>query len=252
MNTFTNTTNYSLINIENLVQWQLYDADVDAVMPWFTHPFLQVLKSWDLSDKNILEFGSGRSTRWLRARAKWVDSVETDPAWIEKIKDECEEFDNGRIMWCPDPKDPNVYLLKPFFRYGNPAKGVRGFPVHYDIIIDDGIHRNEVLEFAIKYFEAIKGGIIICDNWQQYGVWMSPAAAEMVKPYKGFIYEQEDHTDNDGVNKWKTAFWIIPPKIPIQFVVNNIDPYDGKKIDRWVNDETSLLPKLKSDDSDNS
>ena len=51
-----------------LVEWQVIDEN-GLVMPWWTHPFLDVLKTWNLSNKNWLEFGGGKSTTWLRSKS---------------------------------------------------------------------------------------------------------------------------------------------------------------------------------------
>jgi len=66
---------------------------------------------------------------------------------------------------------------------------------------------------AVDYFtKRDKGGIFICDNWVQSFVWLSPKAEEIMKPYEVHAFEQKDHTNNDGVNKWKTVYWEFPAK----------------------------------------
>lgn len=47
---------------KELVEWQLQEENTGLIYPWWTHPFLEVLKTWDLSKVNWLEFGGGRST----------------------------------------------------------------------------------------------------------------------------------------------------------------------------------------------
>lgn len=76
----------------------------------------------------------------------------------------------------------------------------------YNIVVVDGILRNSCLEKALSMPRPL---LLIADNWIQSGVWMSPAAEALMAPYKAYMFEQSDHTDNDGVNKWKTVFWLL-------------------------------------------
>jgi predicted O-methyltransferase YrrM len=80
--------------------------------------------------------------------------------------------------------------------------------IDFNIIVVDGILRNECLQHAIKLLSK-KGGIIIADNWQQDFVWLSPAAEDLMKPYERKIFVQPDHTNHEG-NAWKTAIFTIP------------------------------------------
>ena len=86
------------MNTSELVEWQIRDENV-LVMPWWTHPFLDVLKTWNVSDKNWLEFGGGRSTAWLRSKAKWVDTIDASEEWAHQSKIDCESnnLTNGEL-----------------------------------------------------------------------------------------------------------------------------------------------------------
>jgi hypothetical protein len=195
-----------MIRIDNLVQWQIHSPEDDAIFPWFTHPCLDWLKQQDFSRKRVLEFGAGRSSRWWRKKAAWVTSIDTSHEWSEMVAQECAEFNNGALIYLPinegDQERAWEYL----------SAGDEYGP--YEVIVNDGILRTDVCESAIGYFAgSISGGypgILICDNWSQSGVWMSPKAEQLMQPYERLIFEQADHTDNDGVNKWKTAVFFIP------------------------------------------
>lgn len=183
--------------IQDLVQWQRQGSD-GIVQPWFTHPCLDEIEKWDVKDKKILEFGAGRSTKWWRSRSKWVTSIEANPQWAMDVEHDCHGLDNGLVIL----KEINEGDQSRVNEYVN--AGALWSP--YDIIINDGILRTEVCEYAIKHFSTHKG-ILIADNWIQSFVWMSPLAEEIMKPFRYEVYEQSDHTDNDGVNKWKTAIF---------------------------------------------
>ena len=53
-------------------------------IPWYTYPAIDFLLLRDYRDKNILEFGSGQSTLWWAARAKFVLSLEEDPHSVRR------------------------------------------------------------------------------------------------------------------------------------------------------------------------
>ena len=189
------------MNTSELVEWQKY-APNGLVYPWWVHDFLDVLETWDLSDKIWLEFGGGRSTSWLRSKCKWVDTIDANTTWANQATSDClnAQLNNGRII-AKDLPDGVQDRKKEFFDL---------IPDYqYDIISVDGIWRYECLEWALSHFKG-RGGIIIADNWQQSYVWMSEVAAELMKPYKIHVFEQANHTNNDGVNKWKTVYWEIP------------------------------------------
>jgi hypothetical protein len=189
------------MNTAELVQWQKY-APNGLVYPWFTHPFLDVLEAWDLSKHTILETGAGRSTAWWRSQAKWVDSIEATDEWQYQITKDCSDagLNNGRLFCTVTPDGVQERKQEYFDLIPN--------DLHYDIVVVDGIWRYEMLQWALDHFKKT-GGMIIADNWIQSYVWLSPPAEELMKPYKANVFEQTDHTDNDGINKWKTAYWII-------------------------------------------
>ena len=184
------------LRVDNLVEWQLIDESVAAVAPWFTHPFLHVLKDWDLSNKRVLEFGGGRSTRWWRTRAKWVTTIDTNVEWANEIERDCEGLNNGVLISLPINEGDQSRSLE----YVN-AGDAHG---PYDIVIVDGILRYECLQKALSIPRPLT---VIADNWQQAFVWISPPSAELMAPFEIHSFEQENHTNNDGVNKWKTVYW---------------------------------------------
>ena len=184
------------MNTPELVEWQLYDESADAVFPWFTHPMLEILKTWDLKDKRIAEFGGGRSTKWWRKKSKWVTTIDTNIGWIEQINDECYGLENGVLLHAPINEGSEEYAdlyCNAIDKYGP-----------YDIVVVDGILRNNCLKKALSMPRPLT---LIADNWFQSFVWLSEAAVELMKPYPINVFEQENHTNNDGINKWKTAYW---------------------------------------------
>ncbi len=189
------------MNTSELVEWQKI-APNGLVYPWWTHPFLEELERWDLSGKRWLEFGAGRSTAWLRSKCNCVDSIEANLEWALQAKRDCEaaELFNGHIF-AKQLADGVQGTAHEYFDLV-PRGTV------YDIISVDGIWRNECLQWAIDHFKG-RGGILIADNFDQDFVWISPAAVELMKPYKEFVFYQPDHTNHEG-KQWNTRYWIIP------------------------------------------
>jgi hypothetical protein len=189
------------MNTSELVEWQILDSENGLVMPWWTHPFLEVLKSWDLSNSIMLETGSGRSASWLRKKCKWVDSVESSDEWALQIDQDCKAngLTNGRLFFkfVPDgvPERMHEYfeLIPKDYQY--------------DIISIDGLYRTEMIEWAINHFKG-RTGIIIVDNLDQDFVWISPKAMELLEPYEGHIFIQPDHINHEG-KPWNTRYYII-------------------------------------------
>lgn len=185
---------------EELVEWQIRDSN-GMILPWWTHPFLDELKKWDLSDKALLEFGAGKGTAWLRHRSKWVDSIESDLAWYAKAQYQCDKYSlrNGAIYAAQLP-DGVQERKSEYFSLIPEGK-------QYDIISVDGIWRYECLQWAIDHFKG-RAGIIIADNWQQDFVWISEAAEALMAPYPIHRYFQPGHVNHAG-KPWNTVYWEI-------------------------------------------
>lgn len=189
---------------KELVEWQLQEEGTGLIYPWWSHSFLDVLKTWDLSKITWLEFGAGRSTAWLRSKCFWVDSIEANPEWAAIAEQECTDnyFSNGRV-YSKQINEGHPELIPEYFSL-IPSDG------KYNIISVDGIYRTECLQFAIDHL-SVNGGILIADNFDQDYVWISPKAIEIMKPYEEYTFIQENHTNNEG-KKWNTRYWIIPKK----------------------------------------
>lgn len=45
------------MNTSELVEWQRIDLTCGLVEPWLTHPFMDMVKHWDLATTTVLETG---------------------------------------------------------------------------------------------------------------------------------------------------------------------------------------------------
>lgn len=196
--------------MRELVRWQKIDPSNNLVFPWFTHPLLDVLETWDLKDKVVLEYGGGRSTAWWRKKCDFVVTIESKIEFYLKIAEECweEGLPNGIVNYRPvaegDQEMKNVYVKA----YQTKAKNFN-IDIHYDLVVVDGILRYECMQEGISLLSD-RGGILIVDNWDQDG-FVCPACVELVQSYDGHIFPQPGHTDHHG-NCWKTAYFKIPAR----------------------------------------
>lgn len=176
-----------------LVQWQKLDEN-GVCFPWFTHPFLEVLDTWDLKDKVVLEYGGGKSTLWWASRAKQVFTIETSVDWMAEIY----SYNAKNVTMFPRQVNEGDQTKVDYYT---------GIPegCYPDIVVIDGVLRHECLLKALTLPRPI---IIIHDNWQQDG-FVCPASEEVMKEFKIHNFIQENHTDNHG-RKWATAYWNIP------------------------------------------
>lgn len=117
-------------------------------IPWFTYSSIDFLDSRITNDLTLFEFGSGNSTLFFSKKVKKDISVEHNKEWydfINKIKPSNVEL----VLTKSD--SVNDYLS-----YFNNLKD------KLDIIIVDGLHRNECLINAIDKLS--NKGIVILDD----------------------------------------------------------------------------------------
>lgn len=93
----------------------------------------------------VLEFGMGGSTQVLAQVARHLTSIETDPEWLKRTRNNLETL---KI-------DPSKYDLKPYFKWPDAVKGLE-----FDFIFVDGVDEMR-FPFAIMAFPLLKiGGVL--------------------------------------------------------------------------------------------
>lgn len=188
-----------MINQTELCFGQKIDPKTWHLFPWFTHGALDVLDEMDLSDKNILEWGSGSSTVWFAAKAKSVVSIEANSKWYGDV---IRELNQHNLFH-------KVSLILRKTNEGDQSKidyyteVPEGFKP--DIVVVDGILRYECI---LKALTLPRPFILIVDNWQQDYVFMCPSAEVALNGYSCRKFIQPDHTEHEG-NPWCTAIFEI-------------------------------------------
>lgn len=117
-------------------------------IPWFSYPFIDFLTPRLTKDLVLFEFGSGSSTSFFAERVKQVISIEHNKEWFEIVN---KTKPNNVKLILTDSDSVDDYL-----NYFNNLKG------KVDIVIVDGLHRNECL---LNAFEKLsENGVIILDD----------------------------------------------------------------------------------------
>jgi hypothetical protein len=183
----------------DLLFGQRIDETCGLLEPWLTNPAMDEIKSWDLSDKVVMEYGSGSSTVWWAEKAKLIYAVDHNLEWFERVQ---RELDNLKLK-------QKAALLYVQTHEGDQSterdKYVNGFSAMTspDIVVVDGVHRYECIVKALTFKRPLT---LIIDNWQQDYIFICPSAAELLKEYKGQLFVQEDHTHHEG-HPWTTGIW---------------------------------------------
>jgi predicted O-methyltransferase YrrM len=171
---------------------QYLDETCNLYFPWFTKPFLDVLKTWDLSKANIFEFGSGHSTLWFASKCKSLISIEHDPDFYFVVRREVDKLKFKNIEYNFYPME-HTYIN---FINKNDKK--------YDCIIIDGAWRNECGLEAISHLKS--GSILILDNANQKscGEDNTPIFKALENSeHFSFLHPWHIHGD------WRTDYWKI-------------------------------------------
>lgn len=156
-------------------EWRYRDSETKMPYPWYVRPVIQMLDAMNLKDKKVFEYGVGDSTLWYRSRGAIVSGVDHDSQWADKLD----------AVFCADSID------YPYCLSGHKE---------YDIIVIDGIARDECLPIAINYL--MEDGFIIIDNFEQIDVephWPLTRACIKDNNLKLEIFKEPNHPT------WQTA-----------------------------------------------
>ncbi len=116
-------------------------------IPWYTYPAIEFIENKINTNFRVFEYGSGNSSLWWSERVTQVISMESDANWFEYIKKNM-------------PSNVELYLIEDDLEY---ASAINQYEDHYfDVIIIDGINRNQCAEFALSKIK--DQGFIIFDN----------------------------------------------------------------------------------------
>jgi hypothetical protein len=121
-------------------------------LPWYTYSAISYLRSIDLRDKHVFEYGAGNSSFFWAQQAASVTSVEHHPGWAETVRK--GKRPNQEILLVED-RDAYVAAIR--------ARGRK-----YGVIVVDGERRHSCAREALAHLE--DDGLIVLDNadwWPQ-------------------------------------------------------------------------------------
>jgi len=165
--------------LECQLEWRYYDTPSNLIMPWYTLPTLQWLKSIDISNWKVFEYGAGYSTIWWRLHAKEIISIDNSRDWALAI---------GAIH----EEEKNEYITE------------MSLCGQFDCVIVDGAWREDCARFAKDYIKS--GGYMIIDNFGQedFPQDYCDRISEDLKEWTREVYKQENHS------QWVTAVFKKP------------------------------------------
>ncbi len=117
-------------------------------IPWFVYSFLSFLTPRIRKDMTVFEYGAGHSTLWWADRVHQVTSVESNPAWFARIKEN-----------LPTHVCLTHQVIEPTGQY---AQAILSTPSLYDIIVIDGRDRIRCAHYAVQRLKP--NGVILWDN----------------------------------------------------------------------------------------
>src|SRR5690606_6249268 len=120
-------------------------------VPWIAYPAIALLDERLARGMSLLEFGAGYSTLFFMQRVARVVSIEHDLEWLGRVRARVD----ANVELVAAPRDPAA-------DYAN-ALGAR--PDRFDVVLVDGIHRNEAFEAGLARLGP--SGVILLDDSQR-------------------------------------------------------------------------------------
>lgn len=153
-------------------------------LPWFTFSAIEFIQSLDLSNIDVLEYGSGIGSAYWAKKSKSITSIESDPEWFKKV--------NKKTT-----KNQKILLMKTKSDYVDAIKKQKK---SFGMVIVDGIHRYDCTKAVISVVKP--DTVIVLDNAEWY-----PKTTEMLRKNG---YKQIDFCGFGPVVyfSWKTSFFM--------------------------------------------
>lgn len=126
--------------------------------PWLTPDAIAAIESWLKPHHAAIEYGSGRSTRWIAQRAATLTSVEHNPDWHTKIAGQLkQEAISNVTLLLRDPRS-DAYL--------DPIFQLTGSSIDFALI--DGLSaRRDACALAV--LDKLRpGGMLVVDDCHRY------------------------------------------------------------------------------------
>lgn len=153
-------------------EWRYFDEGLKIPYPWYTGPCLEWLDTLDLEGKRVFEYGVGESTHWYKCHGATIWGIDSDVQWAYKT---------GSMH--SDKQEAYIRSISEGLVWGA-----------FDIVIIDGVWRDECTEHALKALKP--GGFLIIDNYKQPSVQAEwPLTERLIEGMDVTSYKQPGHED---------------------------------------------------------
>ena len=192
--------------------------------PWYPYAAIHFLEQLDFSKCTIFEYGSGNSSLFWSARARFVHSVEINPEWYEKMRSRL-----GANQSLTLATDENEY-----------ARKICDHTDAFNVIVIDGSVRRLCASYAIGKLDA--SGFIILENSDRY-----PETSKYLRE-RGF--QQVDFIGAGPMNSYTWAasiFFLHGISIPRKSVDGGIQVRGGLQHISWDDSMEAIAARHPSD-----
>jgi len=133
--------------------------------PWMCPGTIAFCQATLTKSMKVLEFGSGRSTRWFAQLVGHVTSVEHDEAWYRIVQQQLAQAQVKNVDYLHVPLDhaptaPELLSYDPIPQYV--AVVERFADQSLDLIVVDGHYRTTCVRYATK--KLARGGCLLVDD----------------------------------------------------------------------------------------
>lgn len=142
----------------------LLSRPVDArgePVPWMTYPAIEFLRQFDFRSGAVLEWGAGYSTLWWAARARRVVSVETNAAWVARLRERAPA---------------NVEMITTAPTVQGAMRALNASEDTFDVIVVDNEAELRLTCCRSSVAKLKSGGILVLDNSDR-----APRSAEVLR-----------------------------------------------------------------------
>ena len=127
--------------------------------PWLTSESIEILDQVIRRSDICVEFGSGKSTKWLATRCAKLTSIEHDKNYFEMVTRQLEGFENVDVLFRPldDRKKAGA-------NYIEVIKALEDGSI--DVVLNDGKCRDNIALTSVDKLRS--GGLLVIDNAERY------------------------------------------------------------------------------------
>lgn len=161
--------------------------DDDGYIPWYTYPSISFLKDILNQNHNVLEYGSGYSTLFYKNKVGYLETIEHDEVWANKMLEKDSTL-NIRYIPQDSPVHPDALALVSTFIEKFPQ--IRTDNHQHDLM--HGLINNDFAGYATAICDKPKGfyNIVVVDGMARNLTGI--LAAHYVRPEGYIILDNSD------------------------------------------------------------